>query len=39
VSRIWRDRLLGAAVGVIITAAGLWVAASIAATISYVPWR
>jgi hypothetical protein len=35
-SRIWRDRLLGAAAGAVITAAGLWIAAVSAATICYI---
>jgi hypothetical protein len=35
-SRIWRDRLLGAAAGAIITAAGLWVAAVSVATICWI---
>jgi hypothetical protein len=35
-SRIWRDRLLGAAVGAVITTAGLWVAAVSAATICWI---
>ena len=33
VSRIWRDRLLGAAAGAVITTAGLWIVAVSAATI------
>jgi hypothetical protein len=36
VSRIWRDRLLGAAAGAVITAAGLWIAAVSAATICWI---
>jgi hypothetical protein len=35
-SRIWRDRLLGAAAGAVITTAGLWVAAVSAATICWI---
>jgi hypothetical protein len=35
-SRIWRDRLLGAAAGAVITAAGLWIAAVSAATICWI---
>jgi hypothetical protein len=35
-SRIWRDRLLGAAAGAVITAAGLWVAAVSTATICWI---
>jgi hypothetical protein len=35
-SRIWRDRLLGAAAGAIIATAGLWVAAVSAATICWI---
>jgi hypothetical protein len=38
-SRIWRDRLLGAVAGAAITAAGLWVVAVSAATISYASRR
>jgi hypothetical protein len=35
-SRIWRDRILGAAAGAVITAAGLWVAAVSVATICWI---
>jgi hypothetical protein len=35
-SRIWRDRLLGAAAGAIIATAGLWVAAVSTATICWI---
>jgi hypothetical protein len=35
-SRIWRDRLFGAAAGAVITAAGLWVAAVSTATICWI---
>jgi hypothetical protein len=35
-SRIWRDRLLGAAAGAIIATAGLWIAAVSAATICWI---
>jgi hypothetical protein len=35
-SRTWRDRLLGAAAGAILTIAGLWFALVAAATVSYI---
>jgi hypothetical protein len=35
-SRIWRDRLLGAAAGAVITTAGLWIVAVSAATICWI---
>ena len=36
VSRIWRDRLLGAAAGTILTIAGLWFALVTGATVCYI---
>jgi hypothetical protein len=38
-SRIWRDRLLGAAAGAIVTAAGLWVVTVSAVAIIYILQR
>jgi hypothetical protein len=35
-SRIWRDRLVGAAAGAILTIAGLWVVLVAAAAASYI---
>jgi hypothetical protein len=35
-SQTWRDRLVGAAVGAILTIAGLWFALVAGATVSYI---